>query len=116
MKNKLDKLREAAEKLFPADGSFHENQISYLTQEAFIAGATSKEAGEYWREQGWISVVDRLPTEKDADENGKVLIYRIMNEGQESLSKSVFDWFMVKYCDKETCWQPLPSPPKTDNQ
>jgi len=31
---------------------------------------------------GWISVEERLPAEKDADENGKVLIYRNMNEAR----------------------------------
>lgn len=30
----------------------------------------------------WISVKDRLPEREDADENGKVLVWREMNEGQ----------------------------------
>ena len=60
----------------------------------------------------WISVEDRLPTEKDADENGKVLVWREMNEGQAGLTKSILDWNMVKYCDKGSFWQPLPTPPK----
>ncbi len=64
------------------------------------------------REEEWISVEDRLPTENDADENGKVLIWREMNEGQKPLSKSIFDWFMVKNCDKSSYWKPLPKPPK----
>ena len=37
----------------------------------------------------WISVKDRLPTIQDADENGKVLVYRIVNDSQKSLSKSI---------------------------
>ena len=61
--------------------------------------------------KGWISVEDRLPTEKDADENGKVLVYRNTNEGQKGLSKSIFDYFMVKNCDSDTVWQPLPPKP-----
>lgn len=64
---------------------------------------------------GWVSVEDGLPTEKDADENGKVLIYRNMNEGQKSMSKTIFDWWMVKNCDKTTMWQPLPAPPNVNN-
>jgi hypothetical protein len=59
----------------------------------------------------WISVNDRLPTLFDADENGKVLIYRSVNEEQKALSKSIHDWSMVKYCDSNTYWMPLPSPP-----
>jgi len=61
----------------------------------------------------WVSVEDRLPTETDADENGKVLIWREMNDGQKSLSKSIFDYWMVKNCDSSTFWMPLPTPPTT---
>ena len=64
---------------------------------------------------GWVSVEDGLPTEKDADENGKVLICRNMNEGQKSMSKTIFDWSMVKNCDKTTMWQPLPAAPNVNN-
>lgn len=61
--------------------------------------------------KGWISVEEKLPTEKDADENEKVLVYRNTNEGQKGLSKSIFDYFMVKNCDSDTMWQPLPPKP-----
>jgi len=61
----------------------------------------------------WVKVEDGLPTEKDADENGKVLVWREMNDSQKSLSKSVFDYWMVKNCDSSTFWMPLPTPPTT---
>lgn len=61
----------------------------------------------------WVSVADRLPTEKDADECGKVLLYRKMNKEQQAQAKSIHDWYMVKHCDSNTFWQPLPTPPTT---
>lgn len=64
---------------------------------------------------GWIRLEDRLPTAADADENGKVMIYRKMNDSQNAMSKSIHDWLFLKHCDpKETYWQPLPSPPKSE--
>jgi hypothetical protein len=64
--------------------------------------------------EGWVRVGERLPTKEDADENGKVLLYRNMNDSQKSLSKSIHDYFMVKNCDKDSFWRPLPSPPKAN--
>ena len=62
---------------------------------------------------GWVSLLDQIPTEQDGDENGKVLIYRNMNDSQKPLEKSIHDWYMVKNCDPtETFWQPLPPKPK----
>jgi hypothetical protein len=59
-------------------------------------------------------VEEKLPIEEDADENGKVLIWREMNPDQKAMEKSIMDWSMLKYCDKKTThWQPLPLPPKT---
>ena len=60
----------------------------------------------------WISVEERLPTVDDADENGKVLVYRTVNESQKSIAKSIYDWNFAKYLDKGSYWMPLPSPPK----
>lgn len=65
---------------------------------------------------GWISVRDRLPTESDADENGKVLIYRTLNDHQKPLSKSIHDWNMVKHCEDDTLWQSLPALPLQVNK
>ncbi len=62
---------------------------------------------------GWVSMLDQMPTEQDGDENGKVLLYRNMNDNQKPLEKSIHDWYMVKNCDPtETFWQPLPPKPK----
>ncbi len=82
---------------------WHDNMVDYINwlEDKIIDSQTN-----------WISVEDRLPTEKDADENGKVLVWREMNEGQAGLTKSILDWNMVKYCDKGSFWQPLPTPPK----
>ena len=38
----------------------------------------------------WIGVKDRLPTEIDGDENGKVLVFRFVNSGQKALEKKQF--------------------------
>lgn len=62
-------------------------------------------------ENNWISVEERLPTNLEADENDKVLVYRITTSGQRGLSKSIIDWYMVKHMDKATFWQSLPPPP-----
>lgn len=59
----------------------------------------------------WIKVTDRLPSIFDADENGKVLVYIETNEGQKSMSKSIYDYNMVKYLENGY-WMPLPEPPK----
>ena len=63
----------------------------------------------------WIKCSTRLPTANDADENGKVLIHRKTNAGQAGMSKSIYDWGMVKYCDEKTSWMPLPSAPNEEN-
>lgn len=68
------------------------------------------------RDNKWISVEERLPTEEDADENGKVLLYRDMNTEQKAQAKSIHDWFMVKHCDKSSKWQPLPAAPTPPKQ
>ena len=59
---------------------------------------------------GWISVEERLPvSNKDGN---KVLLYRIMNDTQETMPITVHDSKMVKHCiPQETWWQPLPPPP-----
>lgn len=59
----------------------------------------------------WISVEDRLPTKEDADENGKILVWREVESTQALMSKSIYDYTMAKYLDKSSFWQPLPNPP-----
>lgn len=58
----------------------------------------------------WIKLIDKIPT---VEENGeKVLLYRILNESQESMSITIHNTSMVKYCDpNETWWTDLPKPP-----
>jgi RecB family endonuclease NucS len=58
----------------------------------------------------WVACSEKLPT---VVENGnKVLIYRIMNDSQESLAISIHETSMVKYCNiEETWWMELPKPP-----
>lgn len=60
----------------------------------------------------WISVKERMPNIDDADENGKVLVYRFNNPSQSALNKSIHDWNMCKYLDISCYWMPLPGPPK----
>ena len=59
----------------------------------------------------WVSVKEKLPTQEDADENGKVLIYRETNSDQMGMSKTIYDYAMVKYCDEQTYWMKLPDKP-----
>ena len=61
-------------------------------------------------ETKWISVKDELP-KKDIV-GAKVLIHRIVNDSQKLLSISIYDTLMVKHCEEETHWMPLPKPPK----
>ena len=50
----------------------------------------------------WVFANDKLPT---VEQNGKkVLLYRIMNDSQESQSVSIHETSMVKYCNKEETW------------
>lgn len=58
----------------------------------------------------WVAASEKLPS---VEQNGnKVLIYRIMNDSQESLAISIHDTSMVKYCNlDETWWMELPKPP-----
>jgi hypothetical protein len=58
----------------------------------------------------WVACSEKLPNVED---NGrKVLIYRIMNDNQASLTISIHETSMVKYCNvDETWWMELPKPP-----
>lgn len=67
------------------------------------------------RESKWISADDRLPEVET--EGAKVLLYRVLNEGQSNMSKSIHDTVMVKHCNpKETWWQPLPDKPENNGR
>jgi hypothetical protein len=58
----------------------------------------------------WVACSEKLPNVED---NGqKVLIYRIMNDSQASLSISIHETSMVKHCNvNETWWMELPKLP-----
>jgi hypothetical protein len=58
----------------------------------------------------WVAASEKLPS---VEQNGnKVLIYRIMNDSQESLAISIHETSMVKYCNvDETWWMELPKLP-----
>jgi hypothetical protein len=76
---------------------------------AFVAGALWQSSQPI--NSGWVSCLERLPEIKTDGE--KVLLHRILNEGQKSQSISVHDTSMVKHCNlAETHWMPLPLPPK----
>lgn len=63
----------------------------------------------------WIPAAVMLPT---IDENGeKVLLYRTMNDQQQSMAVSIHDTAKVKYCQlDETWWMQLPAPPSDVDQ
>lgn len=59
----------------------------------------------------WTKASRLLPT---VEKHGKkVLVYRIVNDGQKDMAKSIHDTNMVKHCNPdETWWQPLPDDPE----
>jgi hypothetical protein len=58
----------------------------------------------------WIRLKDKKPSLEI--EGKKILIYRILNDNQESISISIFDTAMIKHCNKdETWWMALPDKP-----
>ena len=60
----------------------------------------------------WIKLSDRMPSiEIDGD---KVLVYRVLNEGQKSMAMSIIDTRMLKHSNpNETWWIALPDKPIT---
>ena len=62
------------------------------------------------KESGWIPVSERLPEEKEVGK--KVLVWRRLNESQSSLNPSIYNTNMVKHCDTDALWQPLPPAPQ----
>ena len=58
----------------------------------------------------WIKLKDRKPSiEVDGE---KILVYRIMDESQASMSISILDMNMIKYSNEdETWWMALPDKP-----
>ena len=59
----------------------------------------------------WIKLSDRVPTEIIDGE--KVLLYKMLNEGQAGQNPSVFPTNKIHVCNPdETWWMALPEPPK----
>lgn len=93
-------------------------QAVYETEEEAIAAWNTRTATlqEY---QPWVSVEDRLPTEDDADDNGRIQIY--WSNGLVDVWKYVLmREHVIKYYDdtlvKVTHWKPLPEPPQREEQ
>jgi hypothetical protein len=106
---RLEKLREAAEK-YSINMSGINVSKTVARQEAFIDGATSPEAGEYWNE--WISVDDELP------DHYLLVLASNINDGwvvgaEYDTNKRL--WFNQFTSESiiVTHWANMPSPPKT---
>ena len=60
----------------------------------------------------WVPTSERMPERSDADEKGKVLVFRKLNESQAFQEKSILPYEFLKHCEKDsTYWQPLPPAP-----
>ena len=81
------------------DERYHKTMNEELNQPSCLGAVIS-----------WVAASEKLPL---VEQNGKkVLIYRIMNDSQESLAISIHETSMVKYCNvDETWWMELPKPP-----
>ena len=66
------------------------------------------------KSDGWIPVSERLPKEKEVGK--KVLVWRRLNESQSSLNPSIYNTNMVKHCDTDALWQPLPAVPQGERR
>jgi hypothetical protein len=63
----------------------------------------------------WIKLSDRMPDEKIDGE--RLLVYRVMKQGQEAMEISVLPTDRIKYANKEeTFWMSLPNKPIIENE
>lgn len=99
-------IREKVRSKFEVPGEMKALYTYYITGDEAL-----RWAHEFASLDKWIGV-ETLPTVGEHGE--KVLIWRVVNEKQELLAYSVFDTLMVRYCDKDTFWQPLPKAPNTN--
>lgn len=113
-----DKIKEAAEAAYPLESNL---PGPYRQRLAFINGATSQAAQQYWadKQQEWISVNDELPTlrinhclvfNSDAPEYNQHIftaIYFTQTNSWNNISN--------KYAGSITHWMPMPNYPKPIN-
>ena len=108
--NDISDLREANIQLDSIRLDEVENTIDEQIKNKELQEENAKLKEEVER-GGWISVKDRLPDLVNDGE--KVLLFRTVNESQRGLQITVHDTFLVKHCEKDSFWQPLPPPPKS---
>jgi hypothetical protein len=108
-----EELEKEAAELYPKIGTDRINHSLYnaIQNEKRAAHIKARKMGS----SGWVSVEDRFPESGQcvllySDESGVV-------EGAWSKEIECFDqWRWNCICKNVTHWQPLPSPPKTDNK
>ena len=69
-------------------------------------------SSKYLASSEWISVKDRLPTRKDANETESILA---INKDENYVGRWIWD-IVARWPDEFTYWMPLPQPPKLGNK
>lgn len=106
-----EELQQAAEKEFPhekIDTIF--NDVANNLRSVWIKAITSETAKRYWEENGWISVEDRLPNDRE------VVIICWVYQGVIKITSGIYSysgyWQHGNATQLEvTHWRPLPSLP-----
>ena len=97
----IEKVAEAIVELSEKDYNEQNYCASYVSEASRKLAITALQAY-----QGWISVEDRLPTEDDADDYGRMLFY------WDNGLVDVWNHVVMGENVKVTHWKPLPEPPK----
>lgn len=61
----------------------------------------------------WVPISDRLPTEDDADDYGKVLCLWVDDDMEAFSAKRIEEWNRIESI-KITHWRALPAPPEQE--